>query len=196
LRGLKRRKEKTGKTGIYIHTSGMGVLADNSAGEYAMEKVYDDAKVEDIESLNPEIQIHHPVDVAVTQADIDGYTWTYIILPSTIYGIVKNGFTDAGLQNPHSIQVPALIRTCTKRGQGGMVGKGKNLWPNVHVDDVADLYIILFNKIRENVYAVPHGREGGPLARARASEMTPTLEEFLHLSLRVRASLPLHPGAS
>ena len=64
-----------------------------------------------------------------------GYARTYIILPSTIYGIEKNGFTEAGLQNPHSVQVPALIRASLKRGQGGMVGKGKNLWPNVDIDD-------------------------------------------------------------
>ena len=51
--------------------SGTGVLADNAAGVYATEKVYDDAKVEDIESL-AETQIHRPVDLAVTQADIDG----------------------------------------------------------------------------------------------------------------------------
>lgn len=66
---------------------------------------------------------------------IIGYVKTYIVIPSTIYGIAKNGFTEAGAQNPHSIQVPQLIRASLDRGQGGMVGLGKNKWPNVHIDD-------------------------------------------------------------
>ena len=66
---------------------------------------------------------------------ISGYARTYIILPSTIYGIEKNGLTEAGIQNPHSIQVPTLIRASLDRGQGGVVGLGKNKWPNVHIDD-------------------------------------------------------------
>lgn len=64
-----------------------------------------------------------------------GYVKTYIILPCTIYGIAKNGFTDAGLQNPHSIQIPQLIRAGVDRGQGGMVGLGKNKWMNVNINE-------------------------------------------------------------
>ena len=78
--------------------------------------------------------------------------------------------------------VPTLIRASLDRGQGGMVGLGKNKWPNVDVDDgnvslgletlifeiqnwriiliVADLYIVLFDKIRADINGVPHGREG------------------------------------
>jgi hypothetical protein len=33
------------------------------------------------------------------------------------------------------MQVPALIRAGVARGQAGMVGKGQNLWPNVHISD-------------------------------------------------------------
>jgi hypothetical protein len=59
-----------------------------------------------------------------------------------------------------------------------MVGKGLNIWPNVHVDDgasagpciyiimiltpdlVADLYLDLYNAIEANPGAVGHGRDG------------------------------------
>ncbi|EJD06859.1 NAD-binding protein [Fomitiporia mediterranea MF3/22] len=160
LRGLKKYHEENGKVPIYIHTSGTGVLADNAAGMYASEKIYDDSKVEDIESLDPKTQMHREIDIEVVSADRAGYVRTYIILPSTIYGIAKNGFTEAGIQNPHSQQVPMLIRASIDRGQGGMVGLGKNKWPNVHIDGVADLYIVLFDKIRADVNSVPHGREG------------------------------------
>lgn len=48
-----------------------GVLADNAAGMHPTEKIYNDASVDDIESLPP-TQIHRPVDLAVVAADQEG----------------------------------------------------------------------------------------------------------------------------
>lgn len=48
-----------------------GVLADNAAGMYPTDRVYDDASVEDIESLAP-TQIHRNVDLAIVAADNSG----------------------------------------------------------------------------------------------------------------------------
>jgi hypothetical protein len=59
-----------------------------------------------------------------------------------------------------------------------MVGQGKNLWPDVHIDDgrssrftsrkqtsltrktVADLYLVLYDSIKTNPQGTGHGREG------------------------------------
>ena len=112
-------------------------MADTAAGLYETTRIYDDSSVKDIESL-PITQLHRPIDVTITSAGTEGYVKTYIILPSTIYGIVKNPLVDAGIQNPHSIQVPAIIRASIDRGQGGMVGDGKNIWPNVANVDVRE----------------------------------------------------------
>ncbi|KAG6825253.1 hypothetical protein H0H93_000927, partial [Arthromyces matolae] len=78
----------------------------------------------------------------------------------TIYGFASNKFTEAGIQNPRSIQVPKLIEASIARGQGGTVGAGKNLWNNVHIDDVADLYTVLYDSIKKNPSGTGHGREG------------------------------------
>lgn len=61
--------------------------------------------------------------------------YTYSIVPGTIYGLASGRFIELGIQNPHSIQIPLLIRAGIARGHAGMVGKGVNLWPNAHVDD-------------------------------------------------------------
>jgi hypothetical protein len=42
---------------------------------------------------------------------------------------------EKGIQNPHSIQVPALIQASLERGRAGMVGQGLNVWPDVDIDD-------------------------------------------------------------
>ena len=64
-----------------------------------------------------------------------GYVKIYLVLPSTIYGIAAGTLVEKGIQNPHSIQVPALIRASLGRGQAGMVGQGLNFWPDVDIDD-------------------------------------------------------------
>ncbi|RDB19487.1 Uncharacterized protein C2A9.02 [Hypsizygus marmoreus] len=159
LKGLKKRFEVTGQSPIYIHTSGTGVLADNAAGDHAYDIIYDDTNADQIETLAP-TQIHRNVDLELVNADKEGYVRTFIILPSTVYGIVTGKLVDLGIQHPYSLQVPAVIDASVRRGQGGMVGAGKNLWPNVHIDDIADLYVTLLNAIHTKNPAATHGREG------------------------------------
>lgn len=159
LKGMKRHNEKTGKRPVLIQTSGTAVLDDDAGGMYVNKKVYDDANIEEIEAL-PITQPHRLVDSTIVAADEEGYARTFIIFPSTVYGIAKNGLTESGLQNPYSIQIPYLIRAALDRGQGGVVGLGKNMWPNVHIDDQADLYLKIFDKCREEPDVTPHGRHG------------------------------------
>lgn len=66
---------------------------------------------------------------------MEGYVKTYIVVPSTIYGIAVSRFVDAGVQNKHSIQLPALIAASLDHGQAVMIGQGKNFWPNIEVHE-------------------------------------------------------------
>ncbi|KAI5997249.1 hypothetical protein F5J12DRAFT_895891 [Pisolithus orientalis] len=153
LRGLTKRYDATGQQPLLIHTSGTAVLVDDAKGLHPTDVVYDDLNPDQIETLAI-TQPHRKVDVAIVDAD----KRAYIILPSTIYALAKTKFVDLGLQNPRSQQIPRLIRAGLLKGQGGMVGKGENVWPNVHIDDIADLYIV----VCENALSgkASHGREG------------------------------------
>jgi hypothetical protein len=64
-----------------------------------------------------------------------GYIKSYIVLPSTIYGLATGKLVDMGVQNRHSVQIPFLINASLARGQAGIVGEGKNVWPNVNIDE-------------------------------------------------------------
>ena len=64
-----------------------------------------------------------------------GYVRTYLVLPPTIYGKATGKLYDLGVSNPHSIQIPLAIRTGLDRGQGGVVGEGKNIWPHVELNE-------------------------------------------------------------
>ncbi|KAL0566873.1 hypothetical protein V5O48_015125 [Marasmius crinis-equi] len=159
LKGLKKRFEETGKPPIFINTSGTGVLVDHAAGMYVSDTIYNDADPDQIETLAP-TQMHRNVDLEIVRADETGYVRSHIVLPSTIYSIARGPLFDAGISNPYSIQVPALIRASLDRKQAGMIGEGANVWPNVDIHEVADLYSVLYDSIVKNPKQTGHGREG------------------------------------
>ncbi|KAJ7912357.1 hypothetical protein B0H13DRAFT_2007772 [Mycena leptocephala] len=125
---------------------------------YAGTIVYDDSDADQIETIAP-TQIHRDVDLAITTADAEGYIKSYIILPSSIYGLATGRLIDMGIQNPHSMQIPSLISASLDRGRAGMVGEGKNLWPNVEIHELGDLYTTLYDNIVADA-DTGHGRNG------------------------------------
>lgn len=70
----------------------------------------------------------------------------------TIYGVGSGKF------NKISIQVPGLIRASLKVGQALVIGDGKGVWNYVHIDDLANLYALLLQKILEGE-KVPVGEQ-------------------------------------
>jgi len=160
LDGLKARHLSKKKLSTLIHTSGTGVLMKDVGGMHGTDEVYSDLDVEKIESL-PLNQPHRNVDTMIVSEDERGHMRSYIILPSTIWGISTTSLADIGLQNSRSQQIPNLVRVCLDRGQGGMIGLGKNVWPNVNIDELAELYILLLDAVLDNdVEDLGHGRSG------------------------------------
>lgn len=163
---MAKRKAKTGHRPIYIHTSGTGILADDAAGQWPTEKIYTDLgsnptgdpPLLSIDSL-PDTAPHRPVDLLILDADARADIRGFIILPSTIYGINKSPLVTRGVGNDQSIQMPTLIKASIDRGRAGMVGNGQNIWPNVHINDVADLYAAVF-KYSVSGKKGNHGRQG------------------------------------
>ncbi len=120
---------------LTVHAqSGLGVLADDARGEYASDTIYSDLNVQQLKSI-PETAFHRTVDLRVIDADQTGYVRCHIVLPSTVYGVAKHALVEAGVANPHSIQIPTIIRASLRRGRAGVVGKGLALWPSVHTTD-------------------------------------------------------------
>ncbi|KAF8555770.1 NAD(P)-binding protein [Imleria badia] len=155
LRGLKKRHEVTGAVPILVHTA--SVLTDDAKGMYAYDTIWDDMNPDQLETL-PDTQPHRNVDLLVLAADKQGYARTHIVLPSNIYDIATGPLVDLGIQNPRSRQIPRLVGASIARERAGMVGLGLNKWPNVHIDDIGDLYMVLYDAIRDG--RAGHGREG------------------------------------
>lgn len=120
--------EGTGKT--FIHTSGTSIVADYAGGEYGA-KTYDEATP--IYPC-PEKLARYGVDLFVLSTRYRNVR-SLVICNSLIYG------RGAGL-HAESIQLPILIQKAREAHAGIHVGPGENLWSNVHIDDVVDLYLL------------------------------------------------------
>jgi len=114
----------------------------------------------------------------LTLPNFEGYIKSYIVLPPTIYGLATGPLFDAGISNPHSIQIPTLVKAAIARRQAGIIGEGKNVWPNVDIHEreplrtlsfiaftnilaiVADFYNLLLDATVTSRSDLGHGREG------------------------------------
>ncbi|OJJ48912.1 hypothetical protein ASPZODRAFT_157417 [Penicilliopsis zonata CBS 506.65] len=127
----------------WIHTSGTGILTleDQRAKTHGIErpKSYDDwDHIDEVTNL-PDDAFHRDVDKIVLEA---GYSApasvkTAIVCPCTIYGPGR------GPGNPKSYQAYKLSEAVLQRKKGLLVGEGKNVWHEIHVHDLSDLYITL-----------------------------------------------------
>lgn len=118
----------------YIQTSGSGITADMAGGEPTAAIYEDDDVVVPLPSRAARIAINNFVLAAAS----DGIR-TAVIAPPMIYG------QGTGM-NPNSIQVPAMIKVAKKCGVAKYVGRGENRWSNVHVEDLADLFVAVLER--------------------------------------------------
>jgi nucleoside-diphosphate-sugar epimerase len=166
-RALLQALEGTGKP--YIHTSGSSIVGTQSAGERV------DAIFDETTPVNPSSA--RAARVALN-ADILSFKTkgvrSIVICPSLIYGISQG-------PDKHSMQVPLLIALAKKHGVAEHYGPGENIWSNVQLDDLVDLYLLALasapagafyfaengeNSMRQVCEAINRklGVKGGPVA--------------------------------
>lgn len=119
----------------FLHTSGSSIVADDAHGDVASEKIYDeDTPVDPVPGKKARVEI----DRMIRGASQRGVR-SIVVCPTMIYG---NGL---GLARD-SAQIPGLAKRAKASGVVRHVGKGLNIWSNVHVEDVADLYRLALTK--------------------------------------------------
>jgi nucleoside-diphosphate-sugar epimerase len=117
-----------------IHTSGSSIVGDMAAGERS-EKVYeDDTPVQPLPGKAARVAIDRLV-LAAAQSGVRAV----VMCPTMIYGRGRGAHQD-------SVQVPRLIALAKKYGVGRHVGRGENVWSNVHIDDLVALYVLALQK--------------------------------------------------
>ncbi|WP_027350677.1 NAD-dependent epimerase/dehydratase family protein [Halotalea alkalilenta] len=118
-----------------LHTSGSSMIGDDVAGNQLSERIFDEQTPFIVE---PGKQPRHAIDQLVLAAKDRGIR-SVVLCNTMIYG------TGRGL-NPHSVQIPPLVDQARESGIVRIVGQGINRWSNVHIDDVAELYLLALEK--------------------------------------------------
>lgn len=136
--------EGSGKTLIF--TSGSAIFGGKENGE-GNSFVF----TEDI-PLNPRLEMASRVLINdyILQAAQKNIR-SIVIVPTMVYG------EGLGLKK-ESIQLPALIGFSKEKDHGVFFGKGENIWSNVHIEDLAELYILALEKAEAgSVYYAENG---------------------------------------
>lgn len=137
--------EGSGKA--FVHTSGSSVIGDDARGEWKSDKVF----AEDTPTnIVPEKAARAALDKLIIDAAQRGVR-SVILCNTMIYG------TGLGA-SPNSVQIPPLVSQAKRSGIARYVGKGLNVWSNVHITDVVELYLLaLKNAPAGSFYFVENG---------------------------------------
>jgi nucleoside-diphosphate-sugar epimerase len=133
----------------FLHTSGSGIVATVAGGERS-DSIYDEYS--SFAPTIPRMQQRAAIDQVVFDAAKQGVR-SVVIRPTMIYGEGRGA-------RKESAQVPALIENAKKAGIGLHIGKGENIWANVHIDDVVELYVLALQKAPAGaLYYAENGEE-------------------------------------
>ncbi|MEN7550864.1 NAD-dependent epimerase/dehydratase family protein [Rapidithrix thailandica] len=124
--------EGTGKT--FIHTSGSSIVGDKANGEKGEFIFTEDVPVEPLLEKGGRVLINERI-LAAAKRNIR----SIVLVPTMIYG------QGLGLKK-ESIQVPMLMDYARQKGAGVYIGRGENIWSNVHIADLAELYRLALEK--------------------------------------------------
>ena len=113
----------------FIHTSGSSVVGTRAAGQ-RVDDVFDESTPF---TPSPARAARVALDKAILSYGEKGVR-AAIVCPSLIYGLGRGAKLD-------SVQIPWLIKTAKKHGVAKHYGPGENVWSNVHMDDLVDLYL-------------------------------------------------------
>jgi len=119
----------------FLHTSGSSIVGDASGGEAGSAAIYRE------DSL-PEPTADKAARVAIDQLVLDAAkrgVRSAVLCNTLIYG-------HGAIKGSASVQLPRLIRQAQKSGIVRHVGSGGNIWSNVHIDDVVELYRLALDK--------------------------------------------------
>jgi nucleoside-diphosphate-sugar epimerase len=120
---------------VLLHTSGSSIVGDASGGEAGEARIYH-------EDALPTPSADKAARVAIDQLVLDAAqrgVRSAVLCNTLIYG-------HGAVAGSASVQLPRLVRQAQKSGVVRHVGSGGNIWSNVHIDDVAELYRLALDK--------------------------------------------------
>lgn len=124
---------------VFLHTSGSSIVGDASGG-LGTDRIYDE---DQLPEPTADKAARVAIDNLVLAAAGKGVR-SAVLCNTLIYG--------HGALPRDSVQLPRLLKQARKSGVVRHVGPGENIWSNVHIDDVVDLYLLALEKTEAGVF--------------------------------------------
>jgi nucleoside-diphosphate-sugar epimerase len=143
----------------FIHSSGSSIVADLAMGEPSDRVFHEGEPIEPVADKAARVAIDRLVLEARGVRSV-------VLCNSMIYG-------HASGPPAQSVQIPALVRQAKASGVVRYIGRGLNRWSNVHIADVAALYVLALDKAPAGTFMyVESGEEAlGEIAKAIAARL-------------------------
>ena len=143
----------------FIHSSGSSIVADRAMGEPSEQIFHEETPLKPA----PERVARVAIDRLVLGAS--GIR-AVVLCNAMIYGHALGA-------PAQSVQIPALVQQARASGIARYIGRGLNRWSNVHIADVAALYVLALAKAPAGSFMyVESGEEAlGEVVRAIAARL-------------------------
>lgn len=92
-------------------------------------------------------------DLAVVEGGLEHGVETHIVMAPHIFGVGTGSF------NRFTFPVNMIVKGAQALGKGFVIGDGTAAWSHVHVQDLADLYLVLLRRVVEGE-SIPSGKKG------------------------------------
>jgi nucleoside-diphosphate-sugar epimerase len=148
---------------VFLHTSGSSIVGDASGGQSSDVIYFED----DLPEPTVDKAARVAIDNLILAAAMEGVN-SAVICNTLIYGHSLGVHRD-------SVQLPRLLKQARKSGVVRHVGTGRNIWSNVHIEDVVALYLLALTK---NVPGTFYFVESG---EASFIDMTTAMAQALNL---------------
>lgn len=146
----------SGSGKAFLHSSGSSIVADLAMGEPS-ERIFGEATAV------------APLPEKAARVAIDRLV---LVAPGIRSAVLCNTMIYGNAVGPpaQSVQIPALVRQAKASGTVRYIGRGLNRWSNVHIADVAALYVLALAKAPAGTFMyVESGEEAlGEIAEAIA----------------------------
>lgn len=131
----------------FVHTSGSSIVSDEALGEPSDKVFTEKTTITPV----PDRAARIAIDTLIREA-APGIR-SVVLCNAMIYG-------EAVGPQSRSVQLAALVDQARESGVARHIGRGLNRWSNVHIADVADLYLLALERASAgSFYFVENGEE-------------------------------------
>lgn len=131
----------------FVHTSGSSIVSDEALGEPSDKVFNEQTPITPV----PDRAARVAIDTLIRQAA--PHVRSIVLCNAMIYG-------NALGPRSRSVQLAALVDQAHESGVARHIGRGLNRWSNVHIADVADLYLLALERASAgSFYFVENGEQ-------------------------------------